>query len=230
MGRVIPLTVQNAEIKTASVELKTLTVSGKQVTLAVFRQLREEELINYDGTLNGVAWGVVNYCPQGAGKCLHRAHWHVVWQSGTDLLRDTVEKAADFGVSLSSENLSKTWICGALARLGSGVTPGKIFDRSYWYMNEYIVREHPSGVRIQVHLPPELSNLVNHIRSNTDQESPGAAKAKAWYKAEGYTDPDQVKSWQAGAAAEIDLEITRRLRHIDARKAIASLPQLFIAV
>ena len=34
--------VQQAEIKTASVEIKSLTVSGKQLTLAVFRQLQEK--------------------------------------------------------------------------------------------------------------------------------------------------------------------------------------------
>ena len=43
-ARVIPLTTHNAEIKTATVEIRSLTVSGKQVTLAVFRQLREESL------------------------------------------------------------------------------------------------------------------------------------------------------------------------------------------
>jgi len=31
-----PLSVHNAEITTARVEVKTLTISGKQVTLAVF--------------------------------------------------------------------------------------------------------------------------------------------------------------------------------------------------
>jgi hypothetical protein len=31
-------------VRTAAVEIKTLTVSGKQVTLAVFRQLVQEEL------------------------------------------------------------------------------------------------------------------------------------------------------------------------------------------
>lgn len=83
MGR--QLTVQNASITTAAVELKTLTISGKQVTLAVFRQLREEPLIAEDGTLNGTPWGYVNYHPD---KCSDsNEHWHVVWQHGDELLR-----------------------------------------------------------------------------------------------------------------------------------------------
>lgn len=83
------LTVQNAEIKTATVEVKTLTISGKQVTLAVFRQLKEHPLIALDGTINGVPWGTVNYHPD---KCAPgRRHIHVVWQAGSDLRRARVD-------------------------------------------------------------------------------------------------------------------------------------------
>lgn len=84
-----PLTVHNAEIKTAAVEIRTLTIGGKQVTLAVFRQLREESLIANDGTLNGVPWGIVNYHPDKCGS--DREHWHVVWQRGSELLRARVD-------------------------------------------------------------------------------------------------------------------------------------------
>jgi hypothetical protein len=82
------LTVHNAQVSTASVQIKTLTISGKQVTLAVFRQLREEPLIAEDGTLNGTPWGTVNYHP---GKCGNaEPHWHVVWQRGDELLRSAI--------------------------------------------------------------------------------------------------------------------------------------------
>jgi hypothetical protein len=83
------LTVHNATITTAAVEVKTLTISGKQVTLAVFRQLREEQLVADDGTLNGQPWGYVNYHPD---KCdSGPEHLHVVWQRGSDLLRSRVD-------------------------------------------------------------------------------------------------------------------------------------------
>jgi hypothetical protein len=82
------LTVHNATINTAAVEVKTLTISGKQVTLAVFRQLREEQLVADDGSLNGEAWGYVNYHPD---KCDgDPQHLHAVWQRGSDLLRSRV--------------------------------------------------------------------------------------------------------------------------------------------
>ena len=83
------LTVQNAQVSTASVEIKTLTLSGKQVTLAVFRQLIEAPLIKEGGRLNGVAWGTVNYHPDRCGDDT-TAHWHVVWQLGDELRRSWV--------------------------------------------------------------------------------------------------------------------------------------------
>lgn len=82
------LTTQNATITTAAVEVKTLTISGKQVTLAVFRQLREEALLDGGGAFTGEPWGYVNYHPD---KCDgDPQHLHVVWQRGSDLLRSRV--------------------------------------------------------------------------------------------------------------------------------------------
>lgn len=82
------LTTQNATITTAAVEVKTLTISGKQVTLAVFRQLRETALLDLEGAFTGEPWGHVNYHPD---KCdSDPQHLHVVWQQGSDLLRSRV--------------------------------------------------------------------------------------------------------------------------------------------
>ena len=83
------ITVEEALIRTATVEIKSLTVSGRQVTLAVFRQLDQSNLIDYDLLkLNGVVWGRVNYHPD----CDHTSakHVHLIWQSGTELKRDCV--------------------------------------------------------------------------------------------------------------------------------------------
>ncbi|MFE7229879.1 hypothetical protein ACFVAF_04225 [Streptomyces sp. NPDC057596] len=88
------LTTQNATITTATVEVKTLTISGKQVTLAVFRQLKKAPLIADDGSLNGEPWGIVNYHPDKCGD--EDEHWHVVWQRGPELLRATIPVVPDF--------------------------------------------------------------------------------------------------------------------------------------
>ncbi len=92
------LTTQNARITTAAVEVKTLTISGKQVTQSVFKQLYEQRLF-IGPEAQGVPWGVVNYCPTSGCKSSDRevsaygplpAHMHVVWQMGDELRRTTI--------------------------------------------------------------------------------------------------------------------------------------------
>ena len=62
------LTAQNAEILTASITIQSLTVEKRQVTLAVFRQLLVEDIIDWDKiTLRGVGWGHVRYLIEGEG-------------------------------------------------------------------------------------------------------------------------------------------------------------------
>lgn len=109
------LTTQNATITTAAVQMNTLTVSGKQVTLAVFRQLREQGVIAADGSINGIPWGNVNYHPD---KCeAADNHLHTVWQLGSELRRSYVRSpekaqmecqlAADYAMALIAEGASR---------------------------------------------------------------------------------------------------------------------------
>lgn len=88
MGK--PLTVQNAELVTATVELKTLSVSGKQVTLSVFRQIPDGQLFTDGFQFSGVPWGRVNYFWDGGPPQPDRQH--ILWQSGSDLFRTIVRK------------------------------------------------------------------------------------------------------------------------------------------
>jgi len=84
------LNVENAQIKTASVEIKTLTVSGKQVTLSVFRQIIQEDLFDTRNLkLNGVPWGIVNYFWKEDNQDFKI---HVVWQKGKELRRSLIFK------------------------------------------------------------------------------------------------------------------------------------------
>jgi len=81
------IAAHEATIKTASVEIRALTVSGRQVTLSVFRQLQEEQVVDQESlTLKGPVWGKVNYF---WGDDARRTDdpLHVVWQKGDELRR-----------------------------------------------------------------------------------------------------------------------------------------------
>jgi hypothetical protein len=82
-------TVDTASIESATVTINTLTISGKQVTLNVFRQLQDAVLINHDGSLAGPPWGMVNYHQKKCDKL--EKHAHVVWQLDDQLRRDTIQ-------------------------------------------------------------------------------------------------------------------------------------------
>lgn len=81
---------REARIKTAAVDVKALTISGKQVTLSVFRQLKHEQVVDPKTlTLRGVPWGTVNYF-WGDDSRRGSELLHVVWQLGDELRRALV--------------------------------------------------------------------------------------------------------------------------------------------
>lgn len=82
------ITAQEATIKTASIEIKTLTLGNKQMTLAVFRQLPEKDIIDQVACeLRGIPWGTINYHTD----CKDEAeHLHVIWQEENKLYRAKV--------------------------------------------------------------------------------------------------------------------------------------------
>ena len=90
------LTVQNAEINTASITIRTLQVEGKQVTMGVFRQIPSEEIIvgADEPTLQGVGWGHVNYLLDDYHKYpdIYGPVIHLVWQKGNDLRRTILQQ------------------------------------------------------------------------------------------------------------------------------------------
>jgi hypothetical protein len=84
------INVEKAQIKTTAVEIKTLTVSGKQVTLSVFRQIPEEELVDWETmSLKGVPWGNINYFWKDNGN---EDFFHLLWQKGKELRRFILRK------------------------------------------------------------------------------------------------------------------------------------------
>ncbi|WP_410646520.1 hypothetical protein [Amycolatopsis sp. cmx-4-54] len=245
-----PLTVQNAAITTASVEIKTLTVSGKQVTLAVFRQLIEKPLILADGTLAGQPWGVVNYHPD---KCANSstAHWHVVWQEDTELRRSLVVVTPDFGVFRPVE--AEQFIASCVHDvLSTGTT-------RYFRGAPPLSKWSEAG---SVKLPTDHDFTTVTCLSRTGYSAIESSQALA-SRRERYGESSKISEWYAreiaeaeqehataiaalsgevrayGAdtdelyaryAAAVDIEHQRRERHTAACESLSTLPQLFIAV
>ncbi|MEU0786994.1 hypothetical protein ABZ341_36210 [Streptomyces sp. NPDC006173] len=234
------LTTQNATITTASVEVKTLTISGKQVTLAVFRQLKEESLIATDGTLNGEPWGTVNYHPDKCGS--DRSHWHVVWQAGGELRRSHVEKTADFDVvTLGGNRLASHWYSSnaanrylaALVYMGLTAGGASILTAKTRRGGMYWPEATPDTYEAKLVLPEALAGTdlfevqataVETAVDAADQASRlGAAKGAA---ATELTESEKIRSaeWQATLIANrrraVDETEAKRAASMDALRAL----------
>ncbi|MER6375802.1 hypothetical protein ABT255_47495 [Streptomyces mirabilis] len=236
------LTPQNATITTATVEVKTLTISGKQVTLAVFRQLIEENPIGADGTLNGTVWGTVNYHPD---KCSNAVpHWHLVWQKDTELRRARIDQKPSFGYfgSETGDQFISAHVREVLdgrGRYMQGQIPN---TDSYGNVRLRL----PSGITLEMTVNSSLmaaarswTSWQNQLKAIQESPNPDHRTGTNYYKEAAESainrldpalEPAMVDELKRILDAEIEAEVQRRTRHAQALKAIAELPQLFIAV
>jgi hypothetical protein len=239
-----PLTVRHAEIKTAAVEIKSLTITGKQVTLAVFRQLLEEQLIDEDtGNLFGVPWGTVNYCPN--KDCGNKSHWHTVWQKGTELRRSTNYKVPKHGphdrafckdsgnaayAAEVRENFRGTDLAGVCYNLN--------IERNEDSRKPYGEKRLPAELQFQPYqeLDHRIFSLltVNEFFRRRDggyalqQESERKHQIDQLIRE--VTGGESMEQLLAEFDADIAIEVEARKTYLRSLNSLADLPQLFIAV
>jgi hypothetical protein len=85
------ITTSDVAIKQVEISIKVMKIGNRQVTQAVFKQLPEEQIIDYStGKLRGLPWGRVNYHPDLSCKDTV-SHFHVVWQKDNILCRAAIE-------------------------------------------------------------------------------------------------------------------------------------------
>jgi hypothetical protein len=99
------VSVDEVSVSKLSVEIKTISVGRRQMSMGLFRQLPREALIDIDDDelrLNGMPWGRVNYHWDGCYRpptSVHNSyeHVHVLWQRDSMLLQSPVPKVQVFG-------------------------------------------------------------------------------------------------------------------------------------
>lgn len=237
------LTTQDATITTAAVEVKALTISGRQVTQSVFRQLLEEPLIAEDGTLNGQPWGMVNYHPDRCGD--RDPHWHVVWQKDDELRRSHVLR--DFDGRRFSCMEGHAFLSAHIREVlegrpryfsqdmptfdgGYGITLSKEadfpvymqYDRSLYYAISAWDSLQRTRERYGEGDSEWAKGLVTDAEKKVAEEIEKLSSAPP--------EPTEVDELFAAYKASVQIETDRRQRHRDTRAALADLPQLFIAV
>jgi hypothetical protein len=142
------LTLQNAEINTVAISIRTLQIEGKQVTLSVFRQLIEEEIVTGNPpTLRGVGWGHVNYLLNGANSYAYEGRpINLIWQMGSDLRRCVVWYRRKIPSFIFDVRPPTQWWPDA--RPPVPLPESYVRDLAKWEMNRAAAeREHEAGVR-----------------------------------------------------------------------------------
>ncbi|MGI8542201.1 MAG: hypothetical protein ACR2MD_01830 [Aridibacter sp.] len=130
------IATQQATIKTAEISIKTLTLKNKQVTLAVFRQLDQADIIDEDSCkMNGIAWGRINYHPD---KCGNKSeHIHIVWQKDNFLYRNTIYKRVELNEHLTRLHESLEDSASALINYGGDIEDRKLIQSWKPYRNYF---------------------------------------------------------------------------------------------
>jgi hypothetical protein len=230
------LTVHNASIATATVEIKTLTVSGKQVTLAVYRQLQQERLVNEDGTLAGVPWGRVNYCSEwnlnGRNfKCNIDGlnHWHIVWQKGEELCRSLSQSKLSFDVFRPAAG--QRFRDSAILEMLKGRT--EFFDgRPACVIEDHVPEfkfEAYDGTIVYVGCS-ELANRVLRVREYGPSHEQRFSQLLVHLEAQVAEYGKSTDELYEDFRADVNKELVRRQRCRESHDSLAQLPQLFIAV
>jgi Na+-transporting NADH:ubiquinone oxidoreductase subunit NqrF len=88
--------VQEVQVKTMSVEIRALTLNGKQMTLSVFKQLPNEDFYEWVSETSddirvvavpgGIPWGFVRHHPDPMCRRMD-PHHHIIWQYRDKLFR-----------------------------------------------------------------------------------------------------------------------------------------------
>lgn len=221
------VTIHNAKLKTVAVAINTITVDARQMTLAIFRQLIDEDLIGDEGALMGTPWGKVNYHPKD-DDCPMCEHWHVVWQKGDQLRRTIVEQNLrdhHFGGSSIYSETAESYMLALFRDIKlNGCTetmPIRVLDLTDSY-ESYTWRFERKGFKV-----------IPYTRSSQQDKLFGQLKLSIQRGCHDW-EFDQIKGDRRALLRKIDDEIER---HLIARKnlerslsIISKLPQLFIAV
>jgi hypothetical protein len=230
-----------------SVEIRALKVGRKQMTVTLFKQLREHPLIDGDGYLQGTPWGIVNHHPD---RCESPGHQHIVWVSaqGGDLLRHRLSLQPDFDLP---DQRQEPFECEQADRMLSfrvhewlqGRLEEAPLHKGLLHYNASVMYS-VADLRVQATMSTAAFTAAEARRKVTDPGWSERPVSAGWVRPP-LVDPDdalselaaEVTTWggtyeevYAEFEAAVQQELDRRERHRDLHRTLAKLPQLFIGV
>jgi len=232
------IAAHEATIKTASVEIRALTVSGRQVTLSVFRQLQEEQVVDQESlTLKGPVWGKVNYFWGDDAKRTDDP-LHVVWQKGDELRRAIIPcDIGGFSYWPKARAMIDEYFTGAslLAVVEGQYSPDELKGRARFSAmiegyRTWCEFDYPGGI------PAAISTIASY-RQNPPTEQEPSSRTKIYDKAVALLRSNAKQAYGVESfddAKEQAIAAAKQLNEAKAtwatlRTSLGDLDQLFIA-
>lgn len=236
---------------TEQMTIKTITVDRRQLTIAMYRQLLEVDLINDDASLNGVPWGWVNRHDRDCDS--FGSHLHVVWADANNLYRNRVAMSPFFARSVEPE-AGPAYVNALVGAAAAGDTDDQLHDFAleafYETFRGVTAALKYQGAAFDVARALELHSAARNVareqgpgvvmrtyRRPSNGRSPQldmtAAARVVKYEAElaeALQRLPRVDLTEARNAlhAELGREADRRERQLTVRRSLANLDQLFI--
>jgi len=241
---VATLNVHEATVHTVEITIHTLRVGKKQVTMGLFRQLQRAPLVDPRTlTLHGVPWGHVHYWWDGDGSDRgphDGTRRHLVWQEGDELRRDVVweRPPADWLRPYRQREqhaVNRLFLARFWSARETSDMPQRLFPD---ILTTIVVEGQPLAVRFNEKDADTIHGLWSARRNvRLFGEASLRAPQEAYLElCRRYRVTPQEDGPQGETAAREELAGYRmgqeayRLRWCDQWQALASLPQLFIAV
>jgi hypothetical protein len=243
------LTAENAQITTATIAVKTITVEKRQITLSIFRQVIEEDIVDREVLrLRGVGWGHCRYLIEATpDKAIH-----LVWQKGGELRRCVVKRYADRWTADFRRELNKLRIVTRTEQSDTGAYntflctsndywPWKIEPLDRWYVPpaDELELEEPVKPEPPVHMKNKWGFPTEEFRQTPIYLS-YKTRYDAWFEACN-AHRKRLSAHKEVAMADYKREVEEKLQQeyddrcawCDQYEALVAplfgLPQLFIA-
>lgn len=212
------INISDVKLKSLSVEIKALTVNGKQMTLAVFRQLPARELWDKQFKLLGIPWGRVRYFWGEDKDC---TGFQVVWQDADILYRSmhyqprpVVEYTRKRDLENRLRDLSLAWPRSEPELVVEDFTPPM-------EVPDFTKRYHPDMTLERYRLECRQKNIDANARHRQQYEN----------DLKQYREKEQARAELAAQIKAIDDRSAAAFAAwTRAHQALEALPQLFIAL
>jgi hypothetical protein len=157
------LSINNARIMTATVDIQVVRIGAKQMTLAVFRQLPHKNIFDESGNLLTYPWGWVNYDRDDGRKPFIFSFEGALYRSNVNIDQHykLIVKASVHSERIEGHLDGHNWIPAKIISIPNGKWIITLPQECYYYWEKHInIGDFPSEPAARGHLANRLKSVA----------------------------------------------------------------------